>query len=274
MLIKESTIRKLLREEFKRLLSEVNSTQEIQAAIAKGRAGGTANKSSDALEDFLRSINVVKTAFVEVNGALNSFTQFEKVRAAFGTATNEWDMIATKGNASPKAQAVIATLNALGNAAEPSARFKAIAAALYTGKTYSGALSGTETDYQQALGLGVGGGLDKVNAAIDGVVNNSKNKFLIDHAKAAASFELDKYYDSIVSAQKPDAANQPKPYVVRQGDSISKILQDKYGIPASPASANLYKQFATQVGIQDPNKISLGQTINLPLDFAGKSRKD
>ena len=52
------------------------------------------------------------------------------------------------------------------------------------------------------------------------------------------------------------AADQP--YIIKSGDSLSKISKLFYGTP------NKYNEIASHNGIADPNKIQAGAQINVP----------
>ena len=50
-----------------------------------------------------------------------------------------------------------------------------------------------------------------------------------------------------------------QPYTIKSGDNLSHISQRFYG------AASKYSQIAAANGISDPDKIRVGQTINLPV---------
>jgi nucleoid-associated protein YgaU len=50
-----------------------------------------------------------------------------------------------------------------------------------------------------------------------------------------------------------------QPYTIKSGDNLSHISQRFYG------AASKYSQIASANGISDPDKIRVGQTINLPV---------
>ena len=50
-----------------------------------------------------------------------------------------------------------------------------------------------------------------------------------------------------------------QPYTIKSGDNLSHIRQRFYG------AASKYSQIASANGISDPDKIRVGQTINLPV---------
>jgi LysM repeat protein len=50
-----------------------------------------------------------------------------------------------------------------------------------------------------------------------------------------------------------------QPYTIKSGDNLSHISQRFYG------AASKYTQIAQANGISDPDKIKVGQTINLPV---------
>ena len=60
---------------------------------------------------------------------------------------------------------------------------------------------------------------------------------------------------------------------VKPGDTISTVIKNYYGIPATGASYPLYNQVATASGIADSNKIKPGDVLQLPSTLGGKPRK-
>jgi LysM repeat protein len=50
-----------------------------------------------------------------------------------------------------------------------------------------------------------------------------------------------------------------QPYTIKSGDNLSHVAQRFYG------AASKYNDIAKANGISDPNKIQVGQTINLPV---------
>jgi nucleoid-associated protein YgaU len=55
------------------------------------------------------------------------------------------------------------------------------------------------------------------------------------------------------------AGGAEQPYTIRSGDNLSHISQRFYG------AASKYTKIAEANGISDPNRIQVGQTINLPV---------
>ncbi len=50
-----------------------------------------------------------------------------------------------------------------------------------------------------------------------------------------------------------------QPYIIKSGDNLSHVAQRFYG------AASKYTDIAKANGLSDPNKIQVGQTINLPV---------
>jgi hypothetical protein len=59
---------------------------------------------------------------------------------------------------------------------------------------------------------------------------------------------------------------------VKPGDTISTVIKNYYGIPATSASYPLYNQVAKLSGIADSNKIKPGDVLQLPPNLGGKPR--
>lgn len=62
-------------------------------------------------------------------------------------------------------------------------------------------------------------------------------------------------------------------HLVKPGDTISTVIKNYYGIPATAASYPLYNQVAKASGIADSNKVKPGDVLQLPSTLGGKPRK-
>jgi nucleoid-associated protein YgaU len=79
-----------------------------------------------------------------------------------------------------------------------------------------------------------------------------------EHLKNLAWDEIKKVDPTFSDLQHDITVGQGGMYVVKSGDSLSKIAKSYYG------NANDYKKIADANNIDDPNKIQPGQQLKIP----------
>jgi nucleoid-associated protein YgaU len=79
-----------------------------------------------------------------------------------------------------------------------------------------------------------------------------------EHLKNQAWDEIKKVDPTFSDLQHDITVGQGGMYVVKSGDSLSKIAKSYYG------NANDYKKIADANNIDDPNKIQAGQQLKIP----------
>ena len=79
-----------------------------------------------------------------------------------------------------------------------------------------------------------------------------------EHLKNQAWDEIKKVDPTFSDLQHDITVGQGGMYVVKSGDSLSKIAKSYYG------NANDYKKIADANNIDDPNKIRAGQQLKIP----------
>lgn len=98
----------------------------------------------------------------------------------------------------------------------------------------------------------------KASAGTEALKNDIWNQIKLVDPKYA-DLTCDIGIDASLAPAKP-AAPEPKTYTVQPGDSLSKIAKQFYG------NANAYMKIfeANKDKLSDPNKIQVGQVLNIP----------
>jgi hypothetical protein len=240
MLIKESTLRRIIREEAYRSLREqapapvADKTKEISDYLASYATKTTSLKPAPQLG-------------VKVNNAKINFNNNSKdanfAKAIFDTISN------AEKNRNSIENTVIAILASMDK--------KAVFDCVFKGASPS--------DYQNNFGITALAGADTV-APFVAVVQNGASLF-VAAVKAWC----------VAAAAAPVAAPAAgTTHTVVSGDSISKIAQARYGITPSNASMPLYDQLAKTITNRagaTANKIQPGDVIQLPPILGGKTLK-
>ena len=268
MRIKESTIRRILREEYRRVLTEGEGDPNvsiepkmIEDAVTKNPAMSNSPevKAIRAFQSDYRNGLDLLTKAVEVASALGNG---KLISAAVAAKNNYVNDVQKKGIASAYGKAVVDTMQKV-EGIDKNATFRAVIASLSTGKSYrneTAAGGKNATAYDNDLSIGTG--FNATDFTVDANYLNA-----LTFLKRVCSFDLAGNYNKISSgAAAPSSAPAEQTHTVAPGDSISKILQDKYGIPASSASMPLYTQFASMQTppIADVNKVEKGAQLKLP----------
>ncbi len=227
MLIKESTFRRILREEARRTLREQAGTPTA--------SGGATGAISKALWKILGNSGFPKThakVMVTINNLPNQPDLVAKMRPYLGDTSG--------------ARAAI-MINCLHNFFyKPLQEID-----------FSSGAGLTDAEYNFATTEG------KQSASAE--MSKNYQNYIQKATAHGAEFmtELKSYVDGIPDpAAAPAAA--AKQHTIVKGDTISGILQKYYGIPLSRKNVALYKEFATLNGIPNPDQITPGKTLNLP----------
>jgi LysM repeat protein len=242
MLIKESTLRRIIREEAYRSLRE-----QAPAPVAP----------TPALKKLIDPITTYLTAIVNSTSALPANANVKAALAQFQTNSS--------GNAYFAKNVATTISNVTKNT--PLGIVRAILASMKANAIYKGASSGGPADYDSDLDVGVVGATDTVapfEAAITKAVNPTAFITAVKAWCAAAA---------VAPVAAPAAATT---HTVVSGDSISKIAQARYGITPSNASMPLYDQLAKTITNRagaTANKIQPGDIIILPATLGGKTLK-
>jgi nucleoid-associated protein YgaU len=227
MLIKESTFRRILREEARRVLREQTG--------APTASGGATGAISDVLWKILGDSGFPKThgkVMVAINNLPKQPTLVAKMRPYLG------DTSATR------AAIMINCLH--------SFFYKPLQQI-----DFSSGAGLTDAEYNFATTEG------KQSASAE--VSQNYQNYIKKATAHGAEFmtKLKSYVDGIPDpAAAPTAA--AKQHTIAKGDTISGILQRYYGIPLSKKNVALYKEFATLNGIPNPDQITPGKTLTLP----------
>lgn len=241
MNINESKFRQIIREEARRALREQDD----------GAAGANAAPATTSPE--WDTVNGALGALISSLGRTPELGGAQKITM---DAQRGWAKC--KDKSSPQLKAAVDAMAALGAGNQPSKLAAALVSlsggtpmALGGGAMATLSAGLTATDQQ-----GLAGALALAAPAIVGNIVKHSSPAVVTTSPAAVTAGLD------------------LPYTVKSGDSISKILRDYYGIPASQSSMPIYKAFAAEkLGSDDPSKITAGATIKLPssLSLLGKN---
>jgi nucleoid-associated protein YgaU len=234
MLIKESTLRRIIKEEARRVLRE---------GVTPATSTATSTATPDAATTAWMAVNV---SLLKLQGGIAN------IPAASGNITRAiagW--AECRAPSSPKAKAVLEAINANSNKNSNTQLGYALAA-LAEVQVYSAAANTILADDP----ITAVAGSDRTNVFVEAITPLSAG--IITNMKVACT---------------PSTTPADLIYTVKPGDSLSKILGAYYSIPVSQASMPLYKAFANIAGIGDPNTILKGQRITLPktLTISGKS---
>jgi hypothetical protein len=239
MLIKESTLRRIIREEAYRSLREqgptpaADKTQEISNYLTSYATKTTSLKPAPQLG-------------VRVNNAKINFNNNSKdvnfAKAILGTISN------AEKNRNSVENTVIAILASMDK--------KAVFDCVFKGASPS--------DYQNNFGITALTGDDTV-APFVAVVQNGASLFV-----AAV-----KAWGATTTAAPAAAPTAGATHTVVSGDSISKIAQARYGMTPSNANMQFYDVLAKTIARPGAtaNKIQPGDVIQLPPILGGKTLK-
>ena len=230
MLIKESTLRRIIREEAYRSLREqgpapaVDKTKEISDYLTSYATKTTSLKPTPQLG-------------VKVNNAKINFNAYSKdvnfAKAILGTISN------AEKNRNSVENTVIAILASMNKQAVFDCVFK----------------GASPSDYQNEFGITALTGDDTV-APFVAVVQNGASLFV-----AAV-----KAWGATTTAAPAAAPTAGATHTVVSGDSISQIALKYYGMPLSKASMPFYEELAKTIGRvgATANKIQPSDIIKLP----------
>lgn len=239
MLIKESTIKKILREEFRRVLSEgapFTAQQVDVAAQSNPNIRGFVNKIRQLSNDLKKLGDEAK--------ALGESTLSSEVQSAI---TN-LEAIKTQGKDHPAAVAVVQGVLTLPATDNSFQKFMSLLVKLATSQ--AGRLN-MQTEYNRYQ-----------SAVTKVLINDNYAMSNINKLVEVCSFDLNTQMGVGTTGQP--VTGQVVDYDVQPKDTISSILNKLYGIPASKESAGAYKQVATASGISNPDVIKPGQKLKLP----------
>jgi hypothetical protein len=270
MRIKESTIRRILREEYRRVLTEGGDPsvpvepKAIEDAIARNptMSNSPGVKAIRKFQsDFKNGDGLLEEA-VRVANTLNNSKLVETVVLA---RTNYLNDVQKKGSNSSYAKHVLTTMQNFGN--NKQAMFRAVIASLANNRYYANETAQGGTPYDNDLTLGAAGSAGKF-AVTDQWLNS------LEFLRRVCSFDLAANFAEISQPTAAPAAAVGTPYTVVKDDTIAKILQNFYNIPMSNASNSLYEEFAAKQNpkIEDITKIAVNQKLLLPPQI-GKYKK-
>jgi LysM repeat protein len=289
MLIKESTLRRIIREEAYRSLREV----AVASPLASGKGPLTQKElldvgtrigmnpgSAQAVSSFDQNTeNAPYKAFMAAGRALSaSVTNLLKstpnslaaANASFAKLTNE-------GNDGPLGKAIASYLN--GNATTIGAIGCLVAGnANANGPIFAGTNGGNIDAINIIMTKDSGKLTDGGNALKTAcqndttVMQNLRIVVSVSARKLIGDMEAEKLNVMGAETAAATAANTT-PYTVKSGDSISKIAQARYGIAPSRASMPLYDTLAATIKNRagaTANAIQPGDIINLPTTLGDK----
>jgi len=280
MLIKESTLRRIIREEAQRVLREDAVGMDLvrqahDAVFTKTLPNGQKIQSAGGQSPFNDYL-------------LNYRNVFDKVKAAIAALPNDaptrpsilggFTQFAKSGSGSPAASVLLSLKN---SNPSPAGRARAALVIFADGKY-------DPMHFDERLGIGVkpilgGFGVssgDPDRKKVDAAIGDPAN--LLDRIYAMASYDIAGETRRVLPASQASVGGSAPgatqaaagravnvkldlEYVVKPGDSVSKILATYYGIPASEASTPLYTEFSkNMLGDPNPNKIKVGARIRLP----------
>lgn len=289
MLIKESTLRRIIREEAYRSLREA----AVVSPLASGqgpltqpelsdvgvRMGMTAGAAQSVVSFENMTQNAPYKAFIAANRALSTSVasllkstpvSLTAAKTALATLTNE-------GNDGTLGKAIASYLNA--NATTIGAIGCLVAGnANSNGPIFVGA-SGGNLDAINIIMTKDSGVLTDGGAALKTacqgdttVLTNLRIVVSMSARKLIGDMEAEKLGAASAATEAATAASTT-PYTVKSGDSISKIAQARYGIAPARASMSLYDTLAATIKNRagaTANAIRPGDVINLPATLGGK----
>jgi len=136
MLIKESTLRRIIREESRRLLrEEVTTYTPEQIETRLNTIAAKVGVGPNPLSDYQKNWSEVQTA---INGMSATFTKI----AGYNVTSGAWAKIYSGGAADSRAVAVLSTINNLPVQTQPVSKLRAIFRSMSTGKAFTGASTG------------------------------------------------------------------------------------------------------------------------------------
>lgn len=290
MLIKESTLRRIIREEAYRSLRE---------AVVSPLASGQGPLTSQELLD-------VGTRMGMTAGAAQSVVSFESmtqnapykafIAANRALSASVASLLKSTPTSLTAAKTALATLMKEGN---DGTLGKAIANYLSVNATTIGAIGCLVAGNANTNGpifAGVSGnitsGIDIIKTKDSGVLTDGgtalktacqNDTTVLTNLRIVVSTSVRKLIGDM-EAEKLDAASaagsaataaNTTPYTVVAGDTISKIALARYGIKPAQASMPLYDQLAKTINRPGAtaNAIKVGDIINLPASLDGKARK-
>jgi hypothetical protein len=179
MLIKESTLRRIIKEEARRVLREDAASftpDQIEArlkAIAATRGVGP-----NPLSDYQRNWGSAASPISRMGTVLESIAGYKGIPAA-------WTQIYRLGALDPRAAAALQTMQNLPSSTAPVAKLRAILRSISTSKAFTGVPKGglRLPDYDDDLGA-----VSRLDAAIKQAAPDMEN--LINSIKYVISFDL------------------------------------------------------------------------------------
>lgn len=239
MLIKETTLRRIIREEAQRVLREADTPAAQEGGISPSPEWTAVNAALTGLQSSL---------------AADLIKKYPQLGTNMQAAIKGWGQC--QNPAAPKSVAVLSAINS-NTRAGPATQLAAVLVAL------SGMGSTFDNPITSLLGT-VGEGSDPATL---GEMLNNVAVTTIPQMKSALT-------PAPAAAPAPAASAKPDHnHVVKPGESLSRLLNYYYGIPATTASAKLYSEFAnTRVRSRNPDLIRVGETIIFPANLTLGSR--
>jgi len=195
MLIKESTLRRIIREESRRLLrEEVTTYTPEQIETRLNTIAAKVGVGPNPLSDYQKNWSEVQTA---INGMSATFTKI----AGYNVTSGAWAKIYSGGAADSRAVAVLSTINKLPPPpqTQPVSKLRAIFRSMSTGKAFTGASTGgfglPDYDDDAAAVKMLNAAIMKTVTDMDALINSIESVVDFDLARemlpAAAPAQMD-----------------------------------------------------------------------------------
>ena len=294
MLIKESTLRRIIREEAYRSLREEAGAASAAAAIGSGPM------TQQELSDIAARVGMPPGTQPFIGTFHNFFPQDQKLNQFFAAidAVNS-SLIRLLASAPNSLKAAQNSKDILTKEGNDGALGKKIASYLTGGAATTlgllGCLIAGDANTNGPIFAGTNG---NITSGIDIIKTKDPNKLtdggnaltaacqadtsLMQSVRTITSMSYRKILTDIdqnsLNKKAADGAAltaaNTTPYTVVAGDTIAKIAQARYGIVPSRASMSFYEQLAATIKNRQgatANMIKVGDIINLPASLGGKA---
>lgn len=261
MLIKESTLRRIIKEEARRVLKEDAASgwtpAEIEAKAAEFAAAG----KPTVLTGYITAWNSVQRTITSLSSKLSKFPQYKFIFAG-------WGDIYKFGALGPRSNSVLQTLNGLRADIAPYDKVRAVLRSISSNTVFTGAEQGAIGIADFDVDQGISPAAPETREAIQSGVRDPAE--FLKNVKFVVSFDLGKAMSSTspVNPMEKMKAITGRTHTIVRGDTLSALAQRYYGIPLGRSNMPLYDQLAKANGMTDANQtIKPGQVLKLPVSL-------
>lgn len=261
MLIRESTLRKIIKEEARRVLKEDATSGWTPAEIDAKEKEFAAAGQGTALTKYTAAWQAVNLVITKLNSTLGKFPEYKYIFAG-------WGDIYKFGASGARSNSVLQTLNGLRADMAPHDKVRGVLRSISSNTVFTGAPSGQLGIADFDMAQGASPAATETQDAIKSNVLDPAT--FLENVKFVVSFDLGKEMSGASPANPMEKAKAitGRTHTIAKGDTLSALAQRYYGIPLGRSNMPLYDQLAKANGMTDANQtIKPGQVLKLPVSL-------